>query len=149
MRCPYCLKDETKVLDSRGSEDAIRRRRECEQCSKRFTTYERVEIMDISVVKKDGKVETFDRDKILKGVQKAFEKRPIKQEKIDQIVSSIEARIRNSDKTEIKSKKIGAMVMEELQKHDEVAYIRFASVHKKFRDADQFVKAVNNLKTEA
>jgi len=150
MRCPYCLKEETKVLDSRNTaEDAIRRRRECEQCSKRFTTYERVETMDITVVKKDGKSEAFDRDKILIGVQKAFEKRPIKQEKIEQLVESIEAKIRNSDKTEIKSKKIGEMVMEELQNHDEVAYIRFASVHKKFRDADQFVKVINKLKTEA
>jgi transcriptional repressor NrdR len=150
MKCPYCLKDETKVLDSRttSDSDAIRRRRECDKCSKRFTTYERVEIMDISVVKKDGKIEAFDRDKILKGMLIAFEKRPMKVEKIEQLVSSIEAKIRNSEKTEIKSKKIGEMVMEELQKRDEVAYIRFASVCKKFRDANQFVKVVNNLKTE-
>lgn len=148
MLCPYCLQPETRVLDSRTTTDAIRRRRSCESCTKRFTTYERVELMDISIVKKDGRREAFDREKILKGVLRACEKRPIKRDKIDQLVSNIEQQVRQMDKTEIKSKKIGLMIMDELRKIDEVAYVRFASVYKKFRDTAQFVDVINTLKTE-
>jgi len=104
--------------------------------------------MDISIVKKDGRREAFDRDKILKGVLRACEKRPIKRDKIDQLVSKLEQQVRQMDKTEIKSKKIGMMIMDELRKIDEVAYVRFASVYKKFRDTAQFVDVINTLKTE-
>lgn len=150
MRCPYCQDYETRVLDSRttADNDSIRRRRECSKCTKRFTTYERVELMDISIVKKDGRRENFERDKILRGVLKACEKRPIKREKIDQVVSNIEQRVRQSDKTEIKSRKLGQMVMEELMRLDQVAYVRFASVYKKFKDTEQFVDMIKTLKKE-
>lgn len=150
MRCPYCLQQDTRVLDSRSTpdSDAIRRRRECEQCTKRFTTYERVELMDISIVKKDGRREAFDREKVMRGVLRACEKRPIKRDKIEQLVARIERKVRESDKTEIKSRKIGEMVMLELKELDPVAFVRFASVYRKFRDTTQFVEVIKKLEVD-
>jgi len=147
LKCPFCQHIENKVLDSRltPTNDSIRRR-ECEECSKRFTTYERIEMFDISVVKRDGRREPFSREKILKGVIRACEKRPIKREKMDTIVDNVESTIRRSDKEEISSRKIGELIMQELVDLDEVAYVRFASVYKKFKDANQFMDAIKILK---
>jgi transcriptional repressor NrdR len=138
------------VLDSRltPDSDSIRRRRECIQCSKRFTTYERVELFNISVVKRDGRRESFSREKVLKGVLRACEKRPVKREQMEAVVNVVESSLRQSDKDEIKSNKIGELVMLELAKLDDVAYVRFASVYKKFKDANQFVDAIKNLKKQ-
>ncbi len=149
LQCPYCLKEDNFVVDSRLSPDkSIRRRRQCNFCKRRFTTYERVELVELSVIKKDGKREMFDRDKLLRGILKACEKRPIKREKIEILVSDIESKLRQSGKSEIKSKKIGELVMAGLKELDEVAYVRFASVYKKFRSTSQFVEVINKLKTE-
>ncbi len=147
MRCPYCAHMETKVLDSRDAEDlaVTRRRRECEKCQKRFTTYERVEFLDLVVRKKDGKTEPFDRKKIESGIMKACEKRPISHEKIEETVDQIEREIRKKEGTEISSSEIGAMVMENLKKLDKVAYIRFASVYREFADLDEFETEVKKL----
>ena len=150
VKCPFCQSVDNKVLDSRltPDSDSIRRRRECNECSKRFTTYERTEMFDISVVKRDGRREPFSREKILKGVMRACEKRPVKREEMEKVILSIEAVLRQSDKEEISSRKIGDMVMLELAKLDDVAYVRFASVYKKFKDASQFVDAIKTLKHE-
>lgn len=149
LECPYCLKLDSSVIDSRLSPDkSIRRRRECNKCKKRFTTYERIELVEFSVVKKNNSSELFDRNKLLKGILKACEKRPIKREQIELLVSNIESNVRQSGRSEIKSKKIGELVMAGLKTLDEVAYIRFASVYKKFRKAGQFVKVIEKLKTE-
>ena len=148
MRCPYCGFNETKVLDSRESEDSdvTRRRRECEKCSKRFTTYERVEMLDLRVIKKNGNIEGFDRGKILKGVLKACEKRPIKMEKIEKLVDDIESELRKNETTEIPSKVIGELVMEKLKKLDKVAYVMFASVYKEFTDLKSFETELKKIK---
>ncbi|MBI2564623.1 transcriptional repressor NrdR [Candidatus Woesearchaeota archaeon] len=147
MRCPYCLHEETKVLDSRVTpeQDSVRRRRECEDCSKRFTTYERIEVNNISVVKKDGRREPFDREKLLRGMLKACEKRPVKREHIEEIVDQIQAHLLKLDQHEIKSKKIGELIMDSLKDLDDVAYVRFASVYRRFKDANQFTNTVNML----
>jgi len=152
MQCPYCKNEDTKVLDSRVSPDqiSIRRRRTCAQCDKRFTTYERVEMGQITIVKKDGRRENFSREKALKGILRACEKRPVKREKIEAIVNAVESQLRDLNKDEIKSNKIGKLIMIKLADLDDVAYLRFASVYKKFRRANQFVEAIENLKkTEA
>ena len=145
MKCPYCGNVETKVVDSRYSEDmeAIRRRRECLNCGKRFTTYERVEIAPIIVIKKNGEREEFDPEKIKKGMKRACEKRPIKQEDIDIAVQEIEREIRNRDSIEVSSMEIGEMVMQKLRSMDKVAYIRFASVYREFEDVETFQKEIN------
>jgi transcriptional repressor NrdR len=150
VKCPFCQYVDNKVLDSRLTPDSIsiRRRRECIKCTKRFTTYERIELFDISVVKKDGRREPFSREKMLKGIVRACEKRPVKREKMEFVVEKIEGQLRQRDKDEIKSRKLGEFVMQELSKLDDVAYVRFASVYKKFRDASQFVEAINKLKKE-
>ncbi len=150
MKCPFCQNTDNKVLDSRltPDSDSIRRRRECTKCTKRFTTYERAELFDISVVKRDGRREAFSREKILKGIIRACEKRPVKREDMERIVVTVEAVLRQSDKEEISSRKIGEYVMQELSKLDDVAYVRFASVYKKFKDANQFVDVIKSLKTE-
>jgi len=146
MVCPYCNSAESKVTDKRDSEGVTRRRRECLKCRKRFTTYERVEI-DLSVVKKDGRREKFNRDKLKLGIEKAFEKRPISAEKIDKVVSNVEARVHRLAKgKEIKSEKIGEIAMSELKKIDKVAYVRFASVYREFADIDDFKKELRGLK---
>ena len=149
MRCPYCSNEESRVIDKRDAADVgyIRRRREClnSDCSKRFTTYERIEDIGISVVKKDGSRESFDRNKILGGMLKACEKRPIPREKIEEMVDDIEASLRAYPSTEIDSKVIGEMVIKKLKSTDKVAYIRFASVYKEFDDLDSFKKELEKL----
>jgi len=139
--CPYCSHPETKVLDSRESEDMVRRRRECLKCEKRFTTYERVEI-DLTVIKKDGRREQFSREKLKTGIIKATQKRPIETEKIENTVNEIEQELRNLKSHEIPSKKIGDKVMKKLKDLDNISYIRFASVYKDFRDIDDLVEVL-------
>ncbi len=147
MICPYCSSDATRVIDKRPSDEkTFRRRRECEKCEKRFTTYERIEMVPLTIIKKDGRREEFDRNKIRIGIMRACEKRPINQEKIEKIVDEIESELRNMDSVEIKSKIIGDMVSEKLKLLDEVAYIRFASVYKKFKDIESFEKELKELK---
>ena len=147
MKCPYCGSLETRVVDSRYSEDmeAIRRRRECLNCGKRFTTYERVEIAPIIVIKKNGAKEEFDPEKVKKGMFKACEKRPISPEDIDIAVQEIERELRNRDSIEVTSMEIGEMVMEKLKAMDKVAYIRFASVYREFEDVETFEREIQKL----
>jgi len=146
MECPYCHNIETKVTDSRDTGAlAIRRRRECLKCGKRFTTYEYIELTPIYVKKKDKRLEKFDRNKIKNGLIKALEKRPISHEKIEEILENIEERIRKSGKEEIDSKTIGEYVMDALKEIDHVAYIRFASVYRSFADVSSFEKEIKNL----
>ena len=147
MRCPYCHNDDTKVIDSRPTEEgqAIRRRRVCEKCNQRFTTYEKIEETIVMVVKKDGSRQAFDRSKIINGVIKSCEKRPVSLEDIERLVDKIEFDINNRMEKEITSDYIGELVMTELQKLDEVAYVRFASVYRQFTDVNTFVKEIEKL----
>lgn len=147
MKCPYCGSTEHKVVDTRETPDdsAIRRRRECLKCEKRFTSYERVEHVEIIVIKKSGARVPFDRAKILSGIVHACGKRPVTYEKIQEVVGDIESQIRNSDSVEIKTTEIGDLVMKALKKLDKVAYIRFASVYKQFEDLDDFSDEVKKL----
>jgi len=146
MKCPFCGNQDTKVLESRDTEEfsVTRRRRECNKCNSRFTTYERVELT-IRVIKKDGTSQQFDREKIIKGLNKSCEKREISQEDIENIVSKIENYIMKKGLKEIKSKKIGEIIMKELKKLDKVAYIRYASVYKDFTDIDSFAEELQKL----
>ena len=145
MRCPYCGNEETKVVDKRDTDGVNRRRRECLKCEKRFTTYERVDLIDLFVVKKDGTREGFDREKLKRGVLKACEKRPVSSEDIEKTVNEIEGYLRKREKTEVNSKIIGEMVMKKLKNLDKVAYIRFASVYKEFADIDDFKEELKSL----
>jgi len=146
MRCPYCTSEELKVLDKRSSDEkSIRRRRECLKCEKRFTTYERIESVDLIVVKKDGRRERFDRDKVRKGIVRSFEKRPVTNEDIDRMVDEIEAELRGGEDVEIPSKRIGELVMKKLKRMDKVAYIRFASVYREFEDIESFQEELKKL----
>ena len=146
MNCPYCNNIETKVTDSRETGSyTIRRRRECLKCNKRFTTYEHIEMTPIYVIKKDGRREKFERTKIKKGIEKALEKRPISHEQIEEMLDTIEEKIRRCGKEEIESKIIGEYVMDALKETDHVAYIRFASVYRSFTDVTSFEKEVKNL----
>ena len=146
MECPYCHHIETKVTDSRDTGTlSIRRRRECLKCNKRFTTYEYIELTPVYVKKKDGRLEKFDRNKIKNGIMKALEKRPVGHEKIEEIIDSIDERIRRTGKEEIESKIIGEYVMEKLKEIDHVAYIRFASVYRSFADVSSFEEEIKNL----
>jgi len=149
LRCPYCGNTSSKVLESRQTEEGrcIRRRRECISCSERFTTYERIEKIPIYVIKKDGRREPFDPEKILKGLLKACEKRPISVEKLREIVDEIEAEIVNRMETEVPTTVIGEMVMDKLKKVDDVAYVRFASVYREFKDLKMFLEELENLLT--
>jgi len=148
MQCPYCSLGETRVVDTREvDEEATRRRRECESCAKRFTTYERIESVDLTVLKKDGSTEPFSRDKVKAGITKACEKRPITDEQVDAIVNQIERTLRRRKSTEVRSTDIGDIVMKKLKKLDEVAYIRFASVYQSFESAKAFEKQLAALKT--
>lgn len=142
MKCPYCAALDSKVLDSRPTDESarIRRRRECLSCQKRFTTYEMVETVPLIVIKKDKSREIFDREKVLKGMLQACYKRPVPISVLEQAVSAIEAELSNSMDTEIPSKKIGEMSMEQLKNIDEVAYVRFASVYRDFRDTNTFMQ---------
>jgi len=146
MECPYCSSSEFKVTDKRESPSGIRRRRECLRCGKRFTTYERIELDDLYVIKKNGIRQKFDREKLQRGVDKAFEKRPISKEKIDSIVNEIEELLRKRGKKEIKSTIIGEMVIKRIKRLDNVAYIRFASVYRNFQDLGDFKKEIKDLK---
>ncbi len=150
MRCPFCGYEDTRVLDSRELSEgrAIRRRRECPQCHARFTTYERYETGPITVIKKDGRREKFDRKKILNGLLKAFEKRPITVDDMERIVDNIVSQLQKSGTLEVPSELIGKLVMEELKKVDQVAYVRFASVYKDFREIDQFIEVIKELRSE-
>ena len=141
MKCPTCTYKETKVVDSRLSGDgvSIRRRRECLKCKKRFTTYEYVEQVPLMVVKKDGRRQPFDRTRIIAGLLKACEKRPVSIDKIEEITTEIERAVQKRYEREVDSKQIGEMIMEKLSMLDEVAYVRFASVYRQFRDVNQFM----------
>lgn len=147
MKCPYCSEPDTKVIDSRPTEDghAIRRRRVCDKCEKRFTTYEKVEETILTVVKTQNRREEFDRNKILRGIVKACEKRPVSMETMEKMVDNIERNINNLMVKEVDSSYIGEQVMEELRKVDEVAYIRFASVYRQFTDVNTFIKEIEKL----
>ncbi len=147
MKCPYCGYEESKVIDSRPTDEGerIRRRRECLKCTKRFTTYEMIENLPIVVIKKDGSRETFDRQKLLTGMLRACEKRPVSIEMLDRAINDIEAVIQNSLDREVQSDKIGELVMEKLKNIDEVAYVRFASVYRQFKDINTFMTELNKL----
>lgn len=147
MKCPYCRSKNDKVIDSRSSKEgaAVRRRRECLQCKKRFTTYEYVETVPLMVIKKDGRREHFDRQKIISGLLKACEKRPISIDKIENLTSSIERGIMKKFDREVGSKEIGELVMQTLANLDEVAYVRFASVYRQFKDVNQFMRELKGI----
>lgn len=147
MRCPFCGSDETQVKDSRPTEDgaSIRRRRFCTNCGSRFTTFERVQLRDLVVVKKNGQRVPFDRDKLFRSISIALRKRPISEDRIDRIVSSITRRLESSGESDIPAKHIGELVMEALAGLDQVAYVRFASVYKNFREARDFEQFLGSL----
>jgi len=148
MRCPFCGSTETQVKDSRPAEDhvAIRRRRFCPACGGRFTTYERVQLRDLVVVKKNGKREDFDRDKLSRSIRIALQKRPVEPERIDQMISGIVRRLESKGESDIQSDEIGQIVMDSLARIDTVAYVRFASVYKNFQEADDFEEFVAELR---
>lgn len=150
MKCPYCGYQESKVVDSRHSEDStsIRRRRECLSCQKRFTTYETVESLPIVVVKRDGTRQAFDRNKVLNGMLRACEKRPVPITELERAATEIEQILQNSLEREIKSESIGELVMERLKPLDEVAYVRFASVYRQFKDINSFMTELNKILEE-
>lgn len=148
MRCPFCGSVDTQVKDSRPAEDhvAIRRRRYCPACGGRFTTYERVQLRDLVVVKKNGKREEFDRDKLERSIRISLRKRPVEAERVDQMISGIVRRLESLGDSDVQSDKIGAIVMETLARIDTVAYVRFASVYKNFQEADDFEEFVSELR---
>ncbi len=150
MKCPFCGFEESKVIDSRPTDEGerIRRRRECVKCGKRFTTYEVIETVPVIVVKKDKSRESFDRTKLFNGILRACEKRPVSIETIDNMVDSIEAALQNSLDREVTSVHIGEMVMDKLKEIDEVAYVRFASVYRQFRDINTFMDELAKLLSE-
>lgn len=147
MNCPFCAYEESKVIDSRPTDEGqrIRRRRECLQCAKRFTTYEIIESLPIIVIKKDKSRETFNRNKIMNGLLRACEKRPVSIDMLDKMIDDIETVIQNSLDREVTSEKIGELVMEKLKDIDEVAYVRFASVYRQFKDINTFMSELNKL----
>jgi transcriptional repressor NrdR len=147
MRCPFCGHEEDKVVDSRSSKEgqAVRRRRECLKCEKRYTTYEYVETIPLAIVKNDQRREPYEREKLLRGILSACKKRPIGREQIEEIVDTIEEQVQKQSKTEVPSSDIGKMVMEALFRLDDVAYVRFASVYRKFNDKGEFVTQVKEL----
>jgi len=145
MDCPFCSSKESKVTDKRGSPEGIRRRRECLKCGKRYTTYERVSRDGLYVIKKDGRREKFDREKLEKGIYKAFEKRPVSKEEIEKMTNEIEEQLRKKGKKEINSSIIGELVMKKIRKLDNVAYIRFASVYRDFQNIKDFKKEIKAI----
>ena len=147
MKCPYCSFEESKVIDSRPTDEGerIRRRRECLSCQKRFTTYEIIESLPIIVIKKDKSREVFNRDKLLNGLLRACEKRPVSLEKLENMIDDIEVVLQNSLDREVSSDKIGELVMDKLKEVDEVAYVRFASVYRQFKDIGTFMSELNKL----
>lgn len=150
MKCPFCLYDESKVVDSRPTEEgqAIRRRRECIKCSKRFTTYEKIEEIPLIVVKKGGYSQSYDRNKLLNGIIKSCEKRPVSINDIEKIVDDIEKNLSNSLEREVTSVELGEMVMNKLKDIDEVSYVRFASVYRQFKDVNSFMDELKKLLDE-
>ncbi|MCX7884107.1 MAG: transcriptional regulator NrdR [Caloramator sp.] len=150
MKCPFCNYNETKVIDSRPTEDntSIRRRRECLKCQKRFTTYEKVEDIPVYIIKKDGKREPFDKRKILNGILKSCEKRPVSILQIESITDDIEKQVYNTMKQEVDSSFIGELVMQKLKELDDVAYVRFASVYRQFKDINTFMKELQKILRE-
>jgi transcriptional repressor NrdR len=144
MNCPHCSHEESRVTNKRGSPNGVRRRRECLKCKRRFTTYEKIVMEDFYVVKKDGRREKFNREKLEKGVEKAFEKRPVSKENIDKMISEIEEQLRRRGK-EVSSSFIGELTMKKIKKLDHVAYIRFASVYRDFKDIKDFKEEINEL----
>ncbi len=147
MKCPFCGSSELKVIDKRESDDdSNRRRRECEKCNKRFTTYERIEMIDLKIIKKDGVRTPYDRNKILKGFMISCGKRPISQDQINKAVDDVEAELFRMEETEIKSSIVGDLVMKHLKKLDDIAYIRFASVYRQFKDKEDIEKELKKLK---
>lgn len=149
MICPFCAHGETKVVDSRDTNDgkAIRRRRECEKCQARFSTYEEMEIMKLTVIKRNGGKQDYDRMKIEIGIRKALEKRPVSEEKIGKMVGDIEYEIQSKESNEITSKDIGKIILEKLKEIDDVGYLRFASVYKSFKSTDSFRKEMEKMET--
>lgn len=147
MRCPHCNYKEDKVVDSRATQEgsAIRRRRECLKCGKRFTTYEYIEEISLMVIKKDGRREHFDRKKVLAGIMKACEKRPISIEKMEEIATQVEHAIQKKSDQEVSSSRIGELVIEKLKALDDVAYVRFASVYRQFKDVGQFMEELKGI----
>ena len=150
MKCPYCGHPESKVIDSRPADEnaSIRRRRECLSCARRFNTYETVESLPIVVIKKDGSRQSFDRQKVLRGMIRACEKRPVALAELERIADEIEQELQNSMEREIRTEVIGEKVMERLRKVDQVAYVRFASVYRQFKDIDTFMAELNKLLAE-
>lgn len=145
MDCPYCFHAESKVTDKRKSPEGIRRRRECLKCGKRFTTYEKSVREDLFVIKKDGRREPFDRQKLEGGINRAFEKRPVEKNKINKMINEIEEQIRKRGKKEIKSSDLGELVVKKIRKLDNIAYIRFASVYRNFQDINDFKKVMREV----
>ena len=150
MKCPFCFNDESKVVDSRSTDDntTIRRRRECTKCNKRYTTYEKIEDIPILVVKRDLTRENFNKEKIVNGLIIACQKRPVSRKQIEKIAEEIEKKISNNMLTEIESEKIGEMVMKRLKEIDEISYVRFASVYRQFKDINTFLEEIKNLMTK-
>ncbi|HHY71069.1 MAG TPA: transcriptional repressor NrdR [Thermoanaerobacterales bacterium] len=150
MKCPFCGNMDSKVMDSRPTEEGtiIRRRRECPSCKKRFTTYERVDELPLTVIKKSGMREVFDPHKIINGLIKACEKRPISIDILQNIANDIERELKNTMEQEIESRRIGEMVMNRLKAMDEVAYVRFASVYRQFKDIDSYIEEIKKLKNQ-
>ena len=147
MKCPFCFNDESKVVDSRSTDDntTIRRRRECTKCNKRYTTYEKIEDIPILVVKRDSTRENFNREKIVNGLIIACQKRPISRKQIEELAEDIEKSISNNMLTEVESEKIGEMVMKRLKEIDEISYVRFASVYRQFKDINTFLEEITRL----
>ena len=150
MKCPFCNNEDTKVIDSRSQDDntTIRRRRYCEKCGKRFTTYERIDTIPMTVIKSNGTRETFDKNKLISGIMKSCNKRPITANQIKEIADDVENAVMSSMDKEIESKSIGNMVMDRLKDIDEVAYVRFASVYRQFKDINTFMDALNKIMDE-
>jgi transcriptional repressor NrdR len=146
MQCPYCASEENKVIDTREADNSIRRRRHCANCGKRFTTYERIAQIGLMVIKQDGRRETYDRQKLLNGIVKACAKRPVPMPAIESIVDEIEMEMHSLASSEVDSQKIGQMVMARLRKLDDVAYVRFASVYRRFADLDSLALEIQRLK---
>lgn len=151
MKCPYCGKNNTSVVDSREAEDqtTIRRRRNCGECGKRFTTYERVEGIDLKVIKKDGTKEDFSREKLRRGIVKATWKRPVSMSEVDEMIDEVERRLRQRDACEVKSWEIGNLVINRLKKLDMLSYLLFASVYRDFESVEDFIAEINKLKQAA
>ena len=145
MECPYCAHTKSRVTNKRNAPEGIRRRRECLKCKKRFTTYETIAKTDLFLIKKDGRREKFEKDKLSQGINKAFEKRPVSTDKIRKMINEIEEQLRRKGKNEVKSALLGEIVMKKIKKIDNIAYIRFASVYRDFQDIKDFKKEINEL----